>query len=65
MLQAYQTLKGDSKRYRERLDEIASRPHRAAEQEPSTSVQPEASGEGFILEDHYNIQNSLNSLNIK
>ncbi|XP_075876449.1 apoptosis-inducing factor 1, mitochondrial isoform X1 [Nelusetta ayraudi] len=40
---AYQTLKGDSKRYQERIDEIASRPHRATTQEPATTVQSEPS----------------------
>lgn len=47
LFQAYQTVKGDSKRYQERIDEIASRPHRAATQQPATSVQSEASGEWF------------------
>lgn len=40
---AYQTLKGDNKRYQDRIDEIASRPHRAATQEPATTVQSEPS----------------------
>lgn len=47
LFQAYQTLKGDNERYRERMDEIASRPHRATTQESSTSVQSEISGEWF------------------
>ncbi|XP_072230386.1 apoptosis-inducing factor 1, mitochondrial isoform X8 [Leuresthes tenuis] len=37
------TLKGDQKRYQERIDEIESRPYKALTKEPATQVQPEAS----------------------
>lgn len=50
LLQAYQTIKGDKKRYQERIDEIASRPHKAATKEPAVTIQSEPSGEWFNLE---------------
>lgn len=47
LLQAYQTVKGDKKRYQERIDEIASRPHKAATKEPAATIQSEPAGEWF------------------
>jgi len=38
---AYRTVKGDKQRYEERLAEIASRPHKAASEQPAKTVQPE------------------------
>ncbi|XP_059207473.1 apoptosis-inducing factor 1, mitochondrial isoform X1 [Centropristis striata] len=40
---AYRTVKGDKVRYQERLDEIASRPHKQAAQEAETPATPEPS----------------------
>uniref|UniRef100_A0A667YCS1 Apoptosis-inducing factor 1, mitochondrial n=1 Tax=Myripristis murdjan TaxID=586833 RepID=A0A667YCS1_9TELE len=39
---AYQTVKGDKQRYQERLSEIASRPNKAAAEQPDTFIQLEA-----------------------
>ncbi|XP_072230381.1 apoptosis-inducing factor 1, mitochondrial isoform X3 [Leuresthes tenuis] len=44
------TLKGDQKRYQERIDEIESRPYKALTKEPATQVQPEASVEATETE---------------
>lgn len=39
---AYRTVKGDSKRYQDRLEEISSRPHKKASEQAATFIQPEA-----------------------
>ncbi|KAM4620578.1 apoptosis-inducing factor 1, mitochondrial isoform 5-T5 [Polymixia lowei] len=39
---AYQTVKGDSQRYQDRLAEIASRPNKSATEQPTTYIQSEA-----------------------
>ncbi|XP_062289052.1 apoptosis-inducing factor 1, mitochondrial isoform X2 [Scomber scombrus] len=39
---AYQTVKGDNKRYQERLDEIASRPYKQATEEAAVPTQTDA-----------------------
>lgn len=44
-LQAYQTIKGDKRRYQDRIDELASRPHKAAIKEAATSIQSEPPSE--------------------
>lgn len=38
---AYQTVKGDNKRYQDRIDEISSRPHKTAKEEPVTPIESE------------------------
>ncbi|TNN86709.1 Apoptosis-inducing factor 1, mitochondrial [Liparis tanakae] len=38
---AYRTVKGDNQRYQERIDEISSRPHKQATEEPAIPVQSE------------------------
>lgn len=55
LLQAYQTVKGDKKRYQERIDEIASRPHKAATKEPAATIQSEPEGENYNIILHYRI----------
>lgn len=47
LLQAYQTVKGDKKRYQERIDEIASRPYKDATKEPAATIQAQPAGEWF------------------
>lgn len=39
---AYRTVKGDSKRYQDRLEEISSRPHKKASEQAATFIQSEA-----------------------
>lgn len=43
--QAYRTVKGDSQRYQDRIDEISSRPLKTFTEEPATPTQSEPPGE--------------------
>lgn len=43
--QTYRTVMGDHQRYQERIDEISSRPHKQAAEEPAIPIQSEPPGE--------------------
>lgn len=49
--QAYQTIRGDQKRYQDRIDEISTRPLKGATEEPATSIQSEPPGEQLLSTD--------------
>uniref|UniRef100_A0A8C3AKX9 Apoptosis-inducing factor 1, mitochondrial n=1 Tax=Cyclopterus lumpus TaxID=8103 RepID=A0A8C3AKX9_CYCLU len=60
--QAYRTIKGDHQRYQDRIDEISSRPHKQATEEPAIPIQSEPPGESDFC-DNNNLTLLLQSTN--